>query len=309
MTLLPVKPTVPPSDLAGQENGNLDLQMLTQIGPGSSLARLHHTVARGWFALADAAMKAGGWTLWWTSVADTYRTYAVQKSTFLIRYDPVSLAVYNATPKADRKFWPDAISLGQSSQYWKKKDPDLATAAVPGTSPHGMGCAIDGAFPGHNVAWTPALPWLVQNARKYGFAWSLQSEPWHIQWVMGDIIPQAVLDYEKPTPPPTGRIIDMYRITYRLDRWPGAFEATVTGTAVVHSQSANRGRIDAEAGVPLLGLDRTEIVDLLSDIGLTHQSYNPANGQAQNPFSATYDNGNYADTELEGLWSRRMAAG
>lgn len=145
-------------------------------------------------------------------------------------------------------------------------------------------------------------------------------EPWHIQpieirgwstWVNAGR-PDPRTGYPlpvDPTPPPSGRIIDMYRVTYRNPAWPGAFEATVTGSAVIHSQSANRGRIDAEAGVPLLSLDRGEIVDLLSDIGLTHQSYNPATGGAQNPFAGSYDNGNYYDPELEGLWARRITAG
>lgn len=206
MALLPVKATVPPSDVTGQQNGALNPALLTQIGTG--LARLHHTAARGWFALKDAAFKAGGWTLHYTSVADTYRTYTVQLATFLDRYIPVSQTVYIATPAERRKMWQAAPSLGYSSIYWVKKNFGTvvkpvykATAATPGTSPHGLGLAIDGCFPGP-VAWTPALPWLTANARRFGFAWSLQSEPWHIQWVMGDVIPQAVLDFENPPLPP-----------------------------------------------------------------------------------------------------------
>jgi hypothetical protein len=313
MAVLPTKSTVAPSDLVGQQNGNIDLALLTSIG--LPLARLHHTVARGWTALAAAALEAGGWVLWWTSVADTYRTYAVQKAVFVDRYKPVTFTVYNSTPTAHRKLWQAAITLGFSSIYWIKKDFATATAATPGTSPHGTGCAIDGALKTTSgvVAWTQAVPWLIANARRFGFAWSLQSEPWHIQWVEGDVIPQAVLDFEKPPEPdpepsPSERMIDMYRITYRLDRWPGAFEATVSADAVIHSQSANRGKIDTEAGVPVVPLDRQGIVDLLSDIGLRHLSYSATESGGQNPFSATYDNGNYHDTELELLWARRQSA-
>jgi hypothetical protein len=190
----------PPSDVAGQPNGNIDTTLLTPIGPG--LARLHHTVARGWFAMRAAAFEAGGWVLHYTSVADTYRTYAVQQAVFVERYKPVLKQVYDVTASANRKLWIGAIDHGYDSIYWIKKSNNLATAATPGTSPHGLGCAIDGAFPGVNVPWTPALPWLQVNAAKYGFAWSLQSEPWHVQWTMGDVIPQAVLDFEAPPEPP-----------------------------------------------------------------------------------------------------------
>ncbi len=205
--IFPKRSTVPPSDLQGQQNGNLDLALLTRIGSPTSLARLHHTVARGCFALVAAAKEAGGWTLTWTSIADTYRTFEVQKSTFVIRYVPVSVGVYNSTPTARRKRWMEAGQYGYSSTYWVKKNFGTeakpvyaATAATPGTSPHGMGCAIDGCFPGP-VSWAPALPWLINNVHRFGFAWSLDDEPWHIQWIMGDVIPQAVLDYENPSQP------------------------------------------------------------------------------------------------------------
>lgn len=156
-----------------------------------------------------AALKSGGWVLVPTSAADAYRTYTVQLNTFLLRYEPVTQTVYVNTPSERRKMWQAATSLGYPSIYWIKKNIGTpakpiypATAATPGTSPHGLGCAIDGAFPGVNKPWTPALPWLTANARRFGFAWSLQSEPWHVQWVEGDRVPQAVLDYEKPLPPP-----------------------------------------------------------------------------------------------------------
>jgi hypothetical protein len=45
-------------------------------------------------------------------------------------------------------------------------------------------------------------PWFRANAERYGFSWELQSEPWHIRYVTGDDIPQAVIDFETPTPKP-----------------------------------------------------------------------------------------------------------
>jgi peptidoglycan hydrolase-like protein with peptidoglycan-binding domain len=39
---------------------------------------------------------------------------------------------------------------------------------------------------------TKAINWLLKNAGLYGFAWELQSEPWHLVYVAGDKIPPAV---------------------------------------------------------------------------------------------------------------------
>jgi LAS superfamily LD-carboxypeptidase LdcB len=63
--------------------------------------------------------------------------------------------------------------------------------ATPATSNHGWGLAVDvwGANNGR-------LDWMLQNCDKYGFSWEIQSEPWHIRYVCGDKLPQAVLDYE-----------------------------------------------------------------------------------------------------------------
>jgi hypothetical protein len=299
----------------GQPNGHIDGVLLVQLLPDTaSLARLHHTVARGWFALADAALKAGGWTLWWTFVADTYRTYEVQLAVFLARYEPVSQTTYNAAPSANRKRWPAAPSLGYASEFWIKKNIGTptqpkypATAAVPGTSPHGWGCAIDGALKTSAgiVGWTPALDWLIANARRFGFAWSLQSEPWHIQWVEGDVIPQAVLDFENQPdlpPPPSGRITDMYIVSYRLDRWPGPHIDRVGLDSIEHAQDGDSIEIDKSAGVPMKELDRAGYMSLLRDRGRRHVSIDENQQNTQDPFGSTYANGDYNDVELSALW-------
>jgi hypothetical protein len=81
-----------------------------------------------------------------------------------------------------------------------------------------MWCADDVCLPG-NVAITnnqAAVEWLYTHELAYGFAHSHISEPWHLQWFMGDQVPDAVRAYElslqprppteptpTPTPPPT----------------------------------------------------------------------------------------------------------
>jgi hypothetical protein len=90
-------------------------------------------------------------------------------------------------------------------QQWCKKSSGLATAAVPGTSNHGLGLALDialGTSPANASSVTPkAVDWLIANAATYGFSAELQSEAWHWRYVTGDTIPQAVLDFEYPNPP------------------------------------------------------------------------------------------------------------
>jgi hypothetical protein len=94
-----------------------------------------------------------------------------------------------------------------NGKQWCKKTANLATAAVPGTSNHGFGLAIDTAAGVHpqsaaSISAHPQWPWFRANAERYGFSWELQSEPWHIRYVTGDTIPQAVLDFENPPLPP-----------------------------------------------------------------------------------------------------------
>jgi hypothetical protein len=65
-------------------------------------------------------------------------------------------------------------------------------AAVPGTSNHGWGLAID-LCGGINVAGTPQYAWMAQNALRFGFVhpdWAQpggeKPEPWH--WEFGSLV-------------------------------------------------------------------------------------------------------------------------
>lgn len=185
---LPIVPAILPSDLAGQQNGKLALDLLVPLHARGSL---HHTVARGWNAFVAAAGEQG---LPLTFIyGGMYRTYAEQETLFRSRYDPSGTG-------GGCKTW--------NGVRWCKKSSNLATAAVPGTSNHGWGCAIDAAFDtdpkdglgpddAAYIAGHPKFAWFRDNAIRFGFSFELQSEPWHIRWVVGDTIPQAVLDFER----------------------------------------------------------------------------------------------------------------
>jgi hypothetical protein len=166
---LPVAKVTLPKDLAKATNGALDGSILVDV-PGG---HLHHYAADAWLALVARA-KMDKVSLKPTSPVDTYRSRAVQELTFAKRYDNIAR---KSVPKKYRgRLW------------WLK--PGFAGAAVPGTSNHGWGLAIDIA----NVD-QHKLEWLLKCAAAYGFSWEAQSEPWHIRYVAGDKVPAAVVAY------------------------------------------------------------------------------------------------------------------
>lgn len=198
MASLPVAPVVKPSDLAGVENGHLGSNTLVEV---QYVGRLHHLAARAFNALAmHAYAHAQGMPLTFTH-GGTYRSYNQQVTLFKSRYEI-------GGAHGGCKNW-DSNGDGKVERWCKKlvngKVP--ATAAVPGTSNHGWGLAIDVAWDSDEsdgigpddaqyIKGHPGWPWLLENAHRFGFSWELQSEPWHIRYVAGDNVPQAVLDWE-----------------------------------------------------------------------------------------------------------------
>lgn len=189
---LPIAPVVRPTDLAGQSNGKLAASLLTSV----SGSQLHHLTARAWKALVAAAWSEAGMGLTYT-LGGMYRSYSSQETLFRSRYTPNG-------PGGGCKTW--------NGVKWCKKSSGLATAATPGTSNHGWGLAIDTAYDDDladgvgpdDAAYIqshPSWPWFLANAGRFGFSWELQSEPWHIRYITGDYVPQAVLDFENPPKP------------------------------------------------------------------------------------------------------------
>lgn len=100
-------------------------------------------------------------------ITQAYRSLAEQVSIFLARYSPRTTGT---GPYGDVRWWNGARYVRTSG----------AAAAVPGTSNHGLGRAIDFATdsPG-------AIAWLTRNGSRFGWsrpAWTYQAgtvEPWH----------------------------------------------------------------------------------------------------------------------------------
>jgi len=190
----PVDPLVKPSVLSGQSNGKLPSSILvsTPGQAGGAEVRLVAPAARAWRALTSAALKAGH-VLKPTSLNDSFRPYTVQERIFRERYTTTYLA------GRPYKTW--------NGQRWYQK-PNTAVAAVPGTSNHGWGLAVDTGEERDSDAAAESLDsatlnWLVANEQRFGFSHEVQSEPWHIRYNTGDKIPQAVLDFEKGSSTPT----------------------------------------------------------------------------------------------------------
>lgn len=158
------------SHLKNVKPGELTPDLLKNIEKG----KLHHCAADAYEAMDEAA-NAEGIDLSPTSTADTYRSLEMQEYGFFQRY--------TTTPKPAQMKQKPKIYKGKA-WYLKK---GMAPLAVPGTSNHNLGIAVDIA-----EATGRRLDWMLANAHKYGFSWELQVEPWHIRYVAGDDIPEAV---------------------------------------------------------------------------------------------------------------------
>ena len=174
----PVVKITLPKDLEGVKPGELPENLLRPIeGKG----KLHHLAADAYEAMDEAA-NAEGIDLSPTSQADTYRSLAVQEYGFYQRYTD--------TPNKKQAKEKPKIYKGKA---WYLKSPKLAPMATPGTSNHNLGLAVDIAN-----ASGKRLEWLAQNAPRFGWSWEFTSgaEPWHIRYVAGDNVPDAVREWK-----------------------------------------------------------------------------------------------------------------
>lgn len=187
--MLPTMPVTLPACLDGQINGKLPASLLVDTPglAGGPTVRLVDPAARSWRAMAAAAGQAGI-TLQATSTVDSYRPYVVQFNVFVDRYWPDPEPGF-----IGERYWAGHYDLQGRwvrGHDWYQK-PRTAVAAVPGTSNHGLGLAVDVA----NAAGA-RLDWLLAHAHEFGWSWETQSEAWHIRYCTGDAILAAVLAYE-----------------------------------------------------------------------------------------------------------------
>lgn len=130
--------------------------------------RLREDAAAAWLRLVAAYGKQ-------IQITDSYRTYESQERIFLQRYVPQA---EGGGTYGDVRHW-------RGVRYVRRAG--TAAAAVPGTSNHGWGLALDLADR-VNTATGPAWEWLTRNAHQFGWhnpAWAKKPgtyEPWHWEY-------------------------------------------------------------------------------------------------------------------------------
>lgn len=152
--------------MAEYENGRIPPEALRRLSVGGSLLAGAAASFERWRVQAAEV----GRTLTIASVADAYRTFEQQEDLFLKRYEVGS----GPGPFGDVREY-------KNVKYYRARG---AAVAVPGTSNHGKGLAVDiantGAFGGSFHNWLsstgPALGWTNTEGRSV-------NEPWH--WVYG----------------------------------------------------------------------------------------------------------------------------
>jgi zinc D-Ala-D-Ala carboxypeptidase len=147
----PVKRLVVPAALSKVANGRVPRTRLRKTKAGGLLFR---PVAKAFNQMFDAAKK-DGITLRLTG--NGYRSYETQHAMFMDRY---SLKRTGRVPEVTRMF--------DGRKYYLKKG--KSPSAIPGTSNHGYGLAVD-----INVTDPKVFAWLDRNAPKFGFY--LQGKP------------------------------------------------------------------------------------------------------------------------------------
>ena len=176
----PVLPLIMPSDLAGQKNGEINPALLRNINAPSG--KLHHLAATAWNCLQLSAYFSG---IELRHVG-AYRPLSEQVKLFNARYES---APTGRTPQVTRTY--------QGKTWYLKKG--NAPAGTPSTSNHGWGLAIDVAnASGARLDWLLGDGFMTSNALKFGFSWEVKNganaEAWHIRYVCGDKLPQAVTE-------------------------------------------------------------------------------------------------------------------
>jgi peptidoglycan hydrolase-like protein with peptidoglycan-binding domain len=169
----PVSPAAIPGWAKEFGNGQIPLDRMIKVAPIGA-GYLLPEAAAAWRNLQNAAT-AAGFTL---TMTGAYRTLDQQVALFGDRYSTQN------TGRSSKRW--------NNVQYWLKQG--AAMAAVPGTSNHGWGCAVDAALDGYGGAAQgvrePFLSWAVQNAAANGWSWEVQSEPWHLRLVAFESIVQ-----------------------------------------------------------------------------------------------------------------------
>ena len=166
---------VKPTNLAHCTAGEIPANLLVDCKP---YGKLHPLAAQAWQAFRERAFAEGIKTFKPTSAADCYRSLATQTIAWNDRMTTVPI------PNVKPRFY-------QGKNWYLK--PGKAPIAQPGSSNHNWGISVD-----VSEASGDRLAFMAAHAQEYGFTWELDSEPWHINYYVGDKVPTLVQQWKQP---------------------------------------------------------------------------------------------------------------
>lgn len=152
------QPLFVPEGLSVSDNGRLPDECLQEVAPA---CRLYRDVAQSWLQLTEAAVRDGV-VIRLMNRRSAYRSLRTQMRIFHERYDVAEPGNTGA--------------LCWAGQFWVQR-PGMRPAAIPGTSPYGLGLAVSvaGVRQGSSE-WQ----WLVRHAARFGWSWERKDSPWHL---------------------------------------------------------------------------------------------------------------------------------
>ncbi len=175
-----------PEGITPEDNGKLPADKLKRIHCGG---HLYIDAARAWLAMVRAAAQENIF-LNLNNPFNAYRKIETQIAVFHKRF----VEVEEQTPLPD-----GAIRVEYDDKIWQLK-PEEYYAAIPGTSSHGYGLAVDIG----NYRILAVNNWLAKNAASFGFVKEYDFELWHYTYIKSrEGIPPRVLEIESLPPEQT----------------------------------------------------------------------------------------------------------
>ena len=175
-----------PEGITPEDNGKLPADKLKRIHCGG---HLYVDAARAWLAMVRAAAQD---KIFFNlnNPFNAYRSIERQNTVFMKRFEPV---------EDKSSLDGGAIQVEYEDKIWQLK-PEMLYAAIPGTSSHGYGLAVDIK----NYKMAKVDNWLAKNAASFGFVKEYDFEPWHYTYVKSrEGIPPRVLEIESLPPEQT----------------------------------------------------------------------------------------------------------
>jgi len=112
----------------------------------------------------------------------------------------------------------------------------------------------------------------VANYERYSFSHEYTSptdEPWHIRFYGGDVVPSAVLDYERPPVPPVIPSQPRSVTMLLLDLFPNTTSWTAfqtDGKAIWHASNGQTVAVLERGQVPRVEVSEPELIGMLTDV-------------------------------------------